>query len=66
MIMSPFFVNEAKELAVLGNDADGDGDSLNLVSTTQPVAGQVYQKDGVLTYTPNENFIGSDTFSYSV
>ncbi|MFM7470386.1 MAG: Ig-like domain-containing protein, partial [Nodosilinea sp.] len=56
-------------IPLLTNDTDADG-SLNpatLEITTQPANGTVTPNpDGTLTYTPNPNFVGPDTFSYTV
>jgi uncharacterized membrane protein len=48
------------------NDADPDGDSLALVAWTQGGNGEVISDNGLLTYTPNEGFDGSDSFTYTV
>ena len=52
---------------VLGNDTDVDGDSLTVTGHTQPANGTVtVNADGSLTYTPNPNFNGIDTFTYDI
>ena len=52
---------------VLDNDTDVDGDELTVVSTTQPSNGNVaINEDGTITYTPNENFNGTDSFEYTI
>ena len=54
---------------VLGNDSDGDNDSIAAVpwSGTTTSGGQVaLNSDGSFTYTPPTGFTGSDTFSYTV
>jgi Bacterial Ig domain len=53
---------------VLGNDADpDDGDTLTVTAVTQPANGTVViNDDGTLTYTPDEGFVGDDTFSHTV
>jgi Bacterial Ig domain len=51
---------------VLANDSDGDGDNLTVAQVTQPTNGTVSLIDGVVTYTPNPDFFGSDSFSYLV
>lgn len=49
------------------NDADPDGDPLTLVAWTQGSNGEVIRDDdGLLTYTPNEGFDGSDSFTYTI
>ena len=52
---------------VLANDSDVDGDSLDVTSFTQPSEGTVTKDpDGKLRYVPNNNFNGTNSFSYTV
>lgn len=52
---------------VVKNDTDIDNDPLSVLSTTNGSNGSVIiNKDGTLTYTPNANFNGSDSFTYLV
>ncbi|MFB0517175.1 MAG: tandem-95 repeat protein, partial [Candidatus Neomarinimicrobiota bacterium] len=52
---------------VLANDGDPDGDDLAVASVTQADNGAVeINPDGSVTYTPNENFSGSDSFTYTI
>jgi plastocyanin len=52
---------------VLANDSDPDGDSLVIVSLTNPANGSVINnQDGTVTYTPNPEFVGPDRFQYTV
>jgi len=51
---------------VLENDSDNDGDSLNITSVTQPSNGRAEIVDNKIKYTPNANFNGSDSFSYTI
>jgi hypothetical protein len=52
---------------VLANDTDPDGDALSVQSFTQGVTGSVAKNaDGTLEYTPNADFKGNDSFSYTV
>lgn len=54
-------------IQVLGNDSDPDGDPLTIQSYTQPGHGSVIQNaDGTFTYTPEGDFHGTDTFTYTV
>jgi VCBS repeat-containing protein len=52
-------------VSVLGNDTDVDGDPLSasLVGTTASGA-LMLNSDGTFTYTPNNGFVGTDTFTY--
>jgi RHS repeat-associated protein len=52
---------------LLSNDSDIDGDILTLDSYTQPTHGQLENdNNGNLTYTPEANYNGSDSFSYTI
>lgn len=52
---------------VLANDSDVDGDSVSVTGVTQGANGTVVPNfDGTLTYTPNPNFNGSDSFTYTI
>jgi VCBS repeat-containing protein len=52
---------------VLANDSDADNDSLEAVIVSQPSNGSVtLNADGSFEYTPNENYVGTDTFTYKV
>ncbi|MDI5934704.1 Ig-like domain-containing protein [Halomonas kalidii] len=55
----------AVQIAVLANDSDPDGDPLTVGSITQPPNGSVtVNANGTITYTPNQGFVGSDSFTY--
>lgn len=50
---------------ILENDIDGDGDSLTAVLVSDVSNGTLaLQASGALTYTPNANFNGADSFTY--
>ena len=52
---------------VLDNDDDVDtGDSLSVVSVTQGSNGTVTNNGSDVTYSPDPNYFGSDTFTYTV
>ena len=52
-------------LDVLANDSDADGDSLSAVIVDGPAHGTLdFNNDGSLTYTPDGNYFGSDSFTY--
>ena len=55
----------AVTIAVLANDDDVDGDTLNPVLVTGPAHGTLVQNaDGTFTYTPAADYHGSDSFTY--
>jgi Ca2+-binding RTX toxin-like protein len=50
---------------VLGNDNDVELDPLTAILVSGPAHGTLtLSSDGSLVYTPNEDYIGSDTFTY--
>jgi VCBS repeat-containing protein len=50
---------------VLANDTDADGDSLTVMLVTDVLNGTLtLNLDGSFTYTPNDDFFGTDTFTY--
>jgi VCBS repeat-containing protein len=50
---------------VLGNDSDVDGNTLTAIQVSSPSNGSLtLNSDGSFTYTPNQNFNGSDSFTY--
>ncbi len=52
---------------VLGNDTDPSNDPMTLVGTTDPQNGTVMvNPDGTVTYVPDPDFNGTDTFTYTV
>jgi hypothetical protein len=52
---------------VLANDSDPDGDPLTIVSFTQPSRGTVQMGSaGTLVYRAIENYVGTDTFTYTI
>lgn len=57
----------AVTVAALTNDTDGDGDALSISSATVPANGNIaIHPDGTITYTPNANFNGMDSFGYTI
>ena len=51
---------------VLANDTDADGDALTLASVEQPAHGTTSTDGATVTYTPAEDFVGRDEFTYVV
>lgn len=58
--------DERISIPVLDNDSDPDGDSLTLVSATQPSQGSVVVSGNFVTYDPSANYNGGDSFTYTV
>jgi hypothetical protein len=66
--------NTAVTINVLANDTDPDSDAVQLETFTQGANGTVTlnnngtadKSDDTLTYTPNPNFNGHDSFTYSI
>ncbi len=57
----------AVTFSVVANDSDTIDPSLTVTSVTNGAHGTVLNNDnGTVTYTPNLNFNGTDTFSYTV
>ena len=58
------------DISVLDNDTDSDGtiDETSIVVTGAPASGgtTVNSTTGIITYTPNPDSIGPDTFTYTV
>lgn len=54
-------------ISVLVNDTDPDGDPLTIASVGPVTNGTAAQTDsGIVTYTPLPNYIGPDSFSYTI
>lgn len=62
------FENKALNINVLANDTDPDGDALTPVlgAVTTKNGTLVLNEDGTFTYTPNEGYLGEDSFMYSI
>lgn len=52
--------------ALLGNDTDPDGDPLSVISAQNPSNGTVTLIDGNVVFTPNANYHGPASFTYTV
>ncbi len=53
-------------ITVLDNDTDADGDDLTVTTVTASNGAISINGDSTLNYTPNANFNGADTISYSI
>ncbi len=52
---------------VLANDGDPDGDPISVVATADGANGSVTDNgDGTVTYTPDDDFVGEDAFTYQI
>lgn len=58
--------NSAVTFDPRGNDTDPDGDALSIVGVGSAGAGSVSFTATSVTYTPNTNFVGTDSFSYTI
>lgn len=51
---------------ILGNDSDPDGDMLTVTSASAPNGTVQINTDGTIDYTPNADFTGADTVTYTI
>ncbi|WP_425318707.1 retention module-containing protein, partial [Pseudomonas nitroreducens] len=56
----------AIRIDVLGNDTDAEHDALIVTGASAGNGTVVINQDGSLSYTPKENFSGSDTITYTI
>ena len=54
------------DVQVLANDSDADGDVLTVTAVTDPLNGTTFNNGIDVTYTPDANFAGTDTFNYTI
>jgi Ca2+-binding RTX toxin-like protein len=53
--------------ALLANDTDPDGDTLTVIGVSGAGGGDVaLSEEGLIIYTPDDSFLGTDSFSYIV
>ncbi|MEZ5472897.1 MAG: Ig-like domain-containing protein [Marinicella sp.] len=58
---------DAQVIDVLANDTDEDQENILVIeSTTAATNGTVVNNGSVVTYTPNQGFVGTDTFTYTI
>ena len=53
-------------IGVLANDSDLDGDALSVTAASAGNGSVSIRPDGSLDYTPNSNFNGTDTVTYTI
>ncbi|MEM7335070.1 MAG: Ig-like domain-containing protein, partial [Chloroflexota bacterium] len=59
--------NTAAIIDVLENDSDPDEDGLSVVAVSDPANGTaVINEDNTVTYTPEDEFVGEDSFTYTI
>ena len=59
--------DQAVTVSVFANDSDVDGDALVVsIASTASHGALLVNEDGAVTYTPDANFHGSDSFTYGV
>jgi hypothetical protein len=59
--------NQSVIINVVANDAAGGSTPLTVTSVSQPSNGTATNNgDGTVTYHPNSNFVGSDSFNYTI
>lgn len=58
--------SSANVIEVLSNDTDQEGDSLTIISFTDPANGIVINNNGNVSYTPDAGFVGTDSFTYTI
>lgn len=56
----------ANAVDVLANDTDANGDTLTIIAVTQGANGSVTFTSTSVSYTPNADFFGSDSFTYTI
>jgi PKD repeat protein len=54
------------QINVLANDHDDDGDTITILSVTQPTHGQSSTDNTFTYYTPAANYHGQDSFTYTI
>jgi hypothetical protein len=53
-------------IPVLENDYDVDGDAFVIIAVSAPQHGVASWATGNVTYTPNHDYAGADTFTYTI
>ncbi|MGB1206663.1 MAG: Ig-like domain-containing protein [Chitinophagales bacterium] len=54
------------EIDLTANDIDPNGDDFSITANSNPTNGDLVLNGDIATYTPNENFEGTDTFTYEI
>ena len=61
-------INTPRRLPVLANDSEPDGHPMTITAVSSPANGtvQIIENGAAVRYTPNPNYTGADSFSYTV
>lgn len=59
-------LNDALAIDVLGNDSDPDNHTLTIDSVSDPANGSTAIVSNQVEYTPDNGFVGTDTFTYTI
>jgi hypothetical protein len=59
-------IKKDSETGTVGKDEDEDGDSLSIKSIGDASNGKTFLLNGEVAYTPDENYFGTDSFTYTV
>ncbi|MEM1255078.1 MAG: tandem-95 repeat protein [Cyanobacteria bacterium P01_H01_bin.21] len=58
--------NTAAQVQVIANDTDVDGDTLTVTSVGAATDGTTSVSNNQILYTPNADFVGTDSFTYEI
>ena len=59
-------VNAAKTINPMDNDKDPENQSISISFVGTPVSGTAVKSGNSIVYTPSNNFVGSDSFTYTI
>ena len=59
-------VGRSVAVNVISNDIDPDGDPLRITEVAAPAQGTVTNDGTTIVYTPNADFVGTDSFNYTI
>lgn len=60
------FIGHSVKLQPLRNDSDKDNDEIILQEVSSPLQGRIERKDDLLIYSTMKDFIGIDSFTYTI
>ena len=59
-------VGRSVAVNVISNDIDPDGDLMRITAVAAPAQGTVTNDGATIVYTPNAEFVGTDSFNYTI